>query len=179
MKPSSSKQSWLLILITVFLANSQIANAEDAKSVTDNYCDRFSDLELVAENPDQSQQKEVITEQSPALSGVVLPSLWWAREQFDPFEGRLIDNWLENHQLKQIDLVVNWQLWTLLDYLGRYRLINQLGTVAREYDYNLRIINQQKKCLATYHYTTESNIPKWEINLDSLGQDSLQLEPSN
>ena len=105
MKPSSSKQSWLLILITVFLANSQIANAEDAKSVTDNYCDRFSDLELVAENPDQSQQKEVITEQSPALSGVVLPSLWWAREQFDPFDGRLIDNWLENHQLKQIDLV--------------------------------------------------------------------------
>ena len=108
-----------------------------------------------------------------------MPSLWWAREQFDPFGGRLIDDFLTNHQLKQIDLVVNWQLWTLLDYLGRYRLINQLGTVARQYDYDLRIINQQKQCLATYQYTVESNSPKWEINLDSLGQNSLQLEPSN
>ena len=179
MKPSFRKKSLLLILITVFLANSKIANAENAESVTNNYCDHFIDLELLSKNSHQSQKKEVITEQNLALSGVVVPSLWWAREQFDPFGGRLIDNWLENHQLKQIDLVVNWQLWTLLDYLGRYRLINQLGSVAREYDYNLRIINQQKQCLATYQYSSDSNTPKWEINLDGLGQDSLQLEPNN
>ena len=179
MKPRSRKTSLLLILITVFLASSKIANAKDTESMNSSYCDRFRDLELVSQKIHQSQKKEVITEQNVALSGVVVPSLWWAREQFDPFDGRLIDNWLENHQLKQIDLVVNWQLWTLLDYLGRYRLINQLGTVAREYDYNLRIINQQKQCLATYRYTEESNSPKWEINLDGLGQDSLQLEPSN
>ncbi|MGK7893977.1 MAG: hypothetical protein AB4372_10225 [Xenococcus sp. (in: cyanobacteria)] len=169
----------LLILITVFLANSKIANAEDVESVTNSYCDRFNDLESSSQNSHQSEKKEVITEQNLALSGVVVPSLWWAREQFDPFDGRLIDDWLEDHQLKQIDLVVNWQLWTLLDYLGRYRLINQLGTVARQYNYNLRIINQQKQCLATYQYTVESNSPKWEINLDGLGQNSLQLEPSN
>ena len=62
--------------------------------------------------------------------------------------------------------------------MGRYRLINQLGTIARKYDYNLRIINRQKKCLATYQKSA-SNPQKWEINLDSLGQDGLQVEPSN
>ena len=173
------KKSFLLILITIFLANTKIANAETTQSATTHYCDHFIDLELATENQNQSQEEKVIAKKDVAASNVVLSSLWWAREQFDPFDGRLINNWLADDQLKQIDLTVNWQLWTLLDYLGRYRLINQLGTVAREYDYNLRIINQQKQCLATYQYELDSNPPKWEINLDSLGQDSLQVEPNN
>ncbi len=175
-------KSFLLILITVFLANAKVANAENSKSstsVNESYCDRFIDLELITRIPEQPYQAEMITEQNIALSGINFPSLWWASEQFDPFDGRLINNWLANHKLKQIDLTVNWQLWTLLDYLGRYRFINQLGTVTREYGYNLRIINQQKQCLATYQYQVKSNPPKWEINLDGLGKDSLQVEPSN
>jgi len=179
MKPSIIKKSFLLILLTLFLTSTKIVRAESTKSVIDNYCDSFTDLKLTTKNANQSNKDKIIGEQNIALSGVVVPSLWWAREQFDPFGGRLIDDWLEDHQLKQIDLVVNWQLWTLLDYLDRYRLINQLGTVAREYDYNLRIINQQKQCLATYQYKAESNPPKWEINLDGLGQDSFQVEPNN
>ena len=174
-----TKKSFLLIFITVFVANTQIANAETSNSAIDHYCDRFIDLELTTENSNSSQKGEVIAERNIATSSFIVPSLSWAREQFDPFNGRLINNWLANDQLKQIDLTVNWQLWTLLDYLGRYRFINQLGTVAREYDYNLRIINQQKQCLATYQYELDSNPPKWEINLDGLGQDSLQVEPSN
>ncbi len=171
------KKLYLLILTTAFFGNFKVANAENIESVTDNYCDRFIDLELATKNPNQSHQEEIIAEENIALSGVTIPNLWWAREQFDPFDGRLINNWLPNHQLKQIDLTVNWQLWTLLDYLGRYRFINQLGTVTRKYGYNLRIINQQKQCLATYQYESNSNPPKWEIKLDSMGQDSLQIEP--
>lgn len=176
-----TQKLFLLILITVFLANTntKVANAENTKFMTDHYCDRFIDLELVTRSPEQSNKEEVIAEQNIALSGIAVPSLWWAREQFDPFDGRLISTWLANHKLKQIDLTVNWQLWTLLDYLGRYRFINQLGTVTREYGYNLRIINQQKQCLATYQYQLQNNPPKWEINLDGSGQDSLQVEPSN
>ena len=174
-----TKKSFLLILITVFLANTKVAHAENTDSATAHNCDRFIDLELVTQIPAQFNPEEVIAEQNIALSGIAVPSLWWAREQFDPFDGRLINNWLANHKLKQIDLTVNWQLWTLLDYLGRYRFINQLGTVTRESGYNLRIINQQKQCLATYQYQIESNPPKWEINLDGLGQDSLQVESSN
>ncbi|MEM9272661.1 MAG: hypothetical protein AAGA80_06815 [Cyanobacteria bacterium P01_F01_bin.143] len=168
-----------MVFFTLFLTNPGIAIAKPTKSVVNNHCDSFTDLKLAAKNANQSNQEKIITEQNVALSGVVSPSLWWAREQFDPFGGRLIDDWLEDSQLKQIDLVVNWQLWTLLDYLDRYRLINQLGTVAREYDYNLRIINQQKQCLATYQYQSDNNPPKWEINLDGLGQDSFQVEPNN
>ena len=174
-----TKKSFLLILITAFLANTKVANGQNTQSMTDYYCDRLIDLELVTRSPDRSKQEEVIAEQSIVLAGFTVPSLWWAREQFDPFGGRLINTWLTNHKLKQIDLTVNWQLWTLLDYLGRYRFINQLGTVTREYGYNLRIINQQKQCLATYQYQLQSNPPKWEINLDNSGQDSLQVEPSN
>ena len=173
------KKLYLLILITVFLGNAKIASAEKINFVTDNYCTRFIDLEFAVKKPNQSLKDKIITEQNVALSGVTVLGLWWAREQFDPFGGRLINSWLANHKLKQIDLTVNWQLWTLLDYLGRYRFINQLGTVTREYGYNLRIINQQKQCLATYQYKSHSNPPKWEINLDGMGQDSLQVQPSN
>lgn len=119
------------------------------------------------------------TEPKIAVAGIILPSLWWAKEQFDPFGGRLVKNWLTNPQIKQIDLTVNWQLWTLLDYLGRYRFINQFGTVAREYGYSLRIFNQQQQCLALYEYNDEINPPKWEIKIEGLGEDSLQVEPEN
>ena len=113
------------------------------------------------------------------IAGISLPSLWWAKQQFDPFGGRLIDNWLTYPQIKQIDLTVNWQLWTLLDYLGRYRFMNQLGTVVREYGYSLRVFNQQQKCLAHYKYNNEAIPPKWEIKIEGIGQDSLQIESTN
>ena len=108
-----------------------------------------------------------------------MPSLWWAKEQFDPFKGRLIINWFAYPQLKQIDLFVNWQLWTILDYLQRYRLIDKIGTVAREYGYALRVFNQQKQCLATYKYNSYTNPPKWEIDFPQSDEDSLQIELPN
>lgn len=134
------------------------------------------------DNPELTQQstdnKDELPEESQvALAGISIPSLWWAREQFDPFGGKLISNWLTNPQVKQIDLVVNWQFWTLLDYLGRYRFINQFGTVAREHGYDLRIFNQQKQCLALYEYNQVTNPPKWEIKIDGFGQESLQVLP--
>ena len=134
-----------------------------------------------AVNPAQEQTVESAVNTKPriAVAGITAPSLWWAKEQFDPFGGRLIDDWLTYPQVRQIDLTVNWQLWTLLDYLGRYRLINQLGTVTREYGYSLRIFNQQKQCLALYEYNDAVSPPKWEIKLEGLGQDSLQVEPAN
>lgn len=116
------------------------------------------------------------TEEKKATAGFSIPSLWWAKEQFDPFSGRLIDSWLTYPQIKQIDLTVNWQLWTLLDYLGRYRFINQLGTAVREHGYNLRVFNQQQQCLALYKYNDTTNPPKWEIQIEGVG-DSLQVQP--
>lgn len=102
---------------------------------------------------------------------------WWAAEQFDPFDGELVQNWLTYPQQNQINLVVNWHLWNLLDYLERYRFVNQFGTVAREYGYGLNIFNQKEECLATYKYNPISTPPKWELYLEKLGQDSLQVKP--
>ena len=102
---------------------------------------------------------------------------WWAVEQFDPFDGELVQNWLTYPQQQQINLVVNWHLWNLLDYLGRYRFVNQFGTVARKYNYSLNIFNQKEECLATYKYNPISTPPKWELSLEKLGRDSLQVKP--
>lgn len=66
-----------------------------------------------------------------------------------------------------------------MDYLGRYSFVNQFGSVARKYGYNLNIISNNKQQLATYKYNSINNPPKWEINLERLGKDSLRISPSD
>jgi hypothetical protein len=78
------------------------------------------------------------------------PNLWWAQHQYDPFAGRLVEQWQINRDQQSVEVVVNRQLWSSLDYLGRYRWVSQLGSLIRESQYNLRIINAQNKCLAVY-----------------------------
>ena len=105
-------------------------------------------------------------------------SIWWAAEQFDPFDGSLIQNWLTYPQKQQINLTVDWQLWTTLDYFGRYRFVNQFGTVVRKHGYSLNVFSQKEQCLATYKYNSASKPPKWELRLEKLGRDSLESESS-
>lgn len=168
-------------------SSSQIVASSETKTVTDTTVTDASETETettvslnqesdVPAQPSSNKDKPA-EEPKVALAGISIPSLWWAREQFDPFGGKLISNWLTKPQSKQIDLVVNWQFWTLLDYLGRYRFINQFGTVARRHGYGLRIFNQQKQCLALYEYNQVTNPPKWEIKIEGFGQESLQVLP--
>ncbi|HHP7231581.1 MAG TPA: hypothetical protein ACFCUY_12080 [Xenococcaceae cyanobacterium] len=164
---------FLTILTALWLSIPKIAVAE---SSTADRCNFHYDSELVKDN---TKKHRVASNPNVNVAGIAMPSLWWAREQFDPFNGRLIDHWLAHPQLKQIDLTVNWRLWTLLDYLGRYRFLNQFGTIAREYGYELRVFNQQQQCLGIYEYNAASNPPRWEIKLESIGQDSLQVQPTN
>lgn len=104
------------------------------------------------------------------------PTLWWGREQFDPFNGQLIQGWVINKENNSIDLIINRQLWTILDYVNRYRLVNQMGTIAREYQYNLRLINQQQKCLAFYTCDFNSNPHHCRIHFDLREINSLELD---
>ncbi|MEM8718714.1 MAG: hypothetical protein AAGE84_05330 [Cyanobacteria bacterium P01_G01_bin.39] len=115
--------------------------------------------------------------ESQSISDITQASFWWAAEQFDPFNGKLVQNWLTSPQKREINLVVNWQLWTLLDYFGRYRFVNQFGTVARKYGYSLNVFNQKAQCLASYKYNSFAVPPKWELNLGKFGRDSLPIEP--
>ncbi|MGB0562003.1 MAG: hypothetical protein ACPGVO_09385 [Spirulinaceae cyanobacterium] len=80
------------------------------------------------------------------------PSLWWARERFGQSE--LVQNWLINTQAQRINLIVDRTRWTSLNYVERYRLVHQFGTIAREQGYTLRVFNTQPKCLAIYDCET-------------------------
>ena len=151
----------------------RIANTATCDLVSPELFSSTNDLENLATEKFASVRRR--------QSSVELPqaSIWWAAEQFDPFDGNLVQNWLTNPQKRQIDLTVNWQLWTSLDYFGRYRFVNQFGTVVRKHGYNLNIFSQKEQCLASYKYNAVSNPPKWELHLEKLGKDSLQVENSN
>lgn len=175
------------LLVVILLSQTRAVMAQSEKTVAES-CDRLSldsaTMKLSTEpdnlgNNRQISENPAKIEPKIAIAGIAVPSLWWAKEQFDPFGGKLISNWLTDTKIKQIDLTVNWQLWTLLDYLGRYRFINQFGTVARQHGYSLHIYNQQQKCLALYEYNDAVNPPKWEIKIEGVAEDSLQVEPSN
>jgi hypothetical protein len=161
------------LIFMLAISNAHVTPIAAENKISQDLCELPFQSELLDENA-QIQLNKVITAQTISERQRTVPSLWWSKEQFDPFAGRLIANWLAYPEEKRIDLVVNWQLWTILDYLSRYRLINQFGTVARDYGYNLRVFNQQKKCLATYQYDNLNN--KWEINLDGSTQSGFQID---
>ena len=148
---------------------SHSAIALQTSSNTENICSQTEGFQdgSTSNLPQSSAKTQLDTAQS---------SFWWATEQFDPFNGKLVQNWLTHPQLQQVNLIVNWQLWSLLDYFGRYRFVNQFGTVARKYGYSLNISDREARCLATYQYNPTSNPPKWELRLEELGRDSLPIE---
>ena len=89
-----------------------------------------------------------------------IPSLWLTRiifEAKEKFEGRLIDNWLvclaNSTTSGRIDLVVNPQSWSILDYIERYDFVNRFGYQAQDYGYNVVVFDTQErreKPLAAY-----------------------------
>ncbi|MBE9047580.1 hypothetical protein IQ255_24780 [Pleurocapsales cyanobacterium LEGE 10410] len=171
-----SRVIYLVGLLSILIAKSAIA--QDTVKIA-NACDRIPDqVSLSTDNTKNTIKGNNSSDNSAnSASDSTQTSFWWATEQFDPFGGKLVQQWLAHPQKQQINLVVNWQLWTLLDYLGRYRFVNQFGTVARKYGYSLNVFNQNERCLASYKYNFVSNPPKWELYLANLGKDSLQVEP--
>ncbi|MFN6527784.1 hypothetical protein [Nostoc sp. ChiSLP03a] len=82
---------------------------------------------------------------------LTVPSLWWAQQNS---EKKLLDNWIaypaSNKEPARVDLIVNQQIWSLLEYIERYDFVNRLGSAARNFGYNVRVFNYQKEPLATY-----------------------------
>ncbi len=64
---------------------------------------------------------------------MTLPSLWWTNEQFP---AKLVTNWIADRTEKQIYLLINAQYWNVLDYIDRYRLVDQFVRVAQGYGKN-------------------------------------------
>lgn len=161
-----------LLTITILLWEIMIGKsfANPSQSVT---CENIP-LETQWLDPNNNPRDQgVITEQTISQSEISLPSLWWTKEQFDQQNGRFISNWLAYPEQQRIDLVINRQLWSLLTYLDQYQFVDKLGTVARGYDYNLRVFNQQGKCLALYYFNSEKK--RWMIYIESQGRNGIEL----
>lgn len=124
-----------------------------------------------------SRGGDIVTANIISQTKITTPSFWWAEEQFDEFGGKLLTNWIAYQEEKRIDLVVNRQPWTLLNYLERYGFVNKFGTVARDYNYNVRVCNQQAVLLATYTCDYSKTLPDCRLTIfDSFGQDSLPVQ---
>jgi len=149
------------------------------------YCSREARAQTSAEKlceiPIKTRFKQIpsnaITNETVSIENLTIPSLWWAIEQFDPFYGQFAERWAAYPEEKRIDLAVNRQLWALLDYAQRYSYLNHIGAVAREYQYNLRIVTFPKQCLATYTCENLEDLGEdCSIHIDSLGLAGLELE---
>jgi hypothetical protein len=115
----------------------------------------------------------LVTAYTYSQEEMTIPSLWWANEQFG--EGKLLVNWIAHPQDKRIDLIVNWQLWSVLSYVERYRFIHHFGTVAREYGYQLKIFNQRRECLALYTCDFDAAAFPCSIDFDPAARGRFRL----
>ncbi len=108
---------------------------------------------------------------SPPLSQTAksVPSLWLAQKQFG---GKLLDRWFIDPGNTWVIIIVNRQLWSLLDYMERYQFVNRFGTVASEYGYNLRVCNRQGTALAVY--SCQGDRLTCRIDLESLSNPGLR-----
>lgn len=130
------------------------------------------ELEFLHQNQDF-----VITANTIYQDKMAVPSFWWAKENY---ENKLLDNWIAYHasvrEPARVDLVVNQQIWSLLDYFERYNFVNQMGNLARIYGYNVRVFNYQQERLATYtcNFVDSPDFCNIEMN----AKNSMGLEPS-
>jgi len=122
-----------------------------------------------------TNKPKIISKESIKNQESIPPDFWWAKEQFDLFDGRLVTNWIADTEQKNIDIIVNRQLWSVLNYLERYRFVNKFGTVARENQYNLRIFNQQQKCLVTYLCNFQITPSQCKMTFESTEATGLQI----
>ncbi|MFN4875343.1 MAG: hypothetical protein ACK5GT_02595 [Aphanizomenon sp.] len=99
-----------------------------------------------------SQPKDnIITAKTIDPQKLTVPSLWWSKQTS---ENKLLDNWIaypaSSTEPPRADLIVNQQIWSLLDYLEKYGFVNNLGRIANKSGYNIRVFNYQKEMLGTY-----------------------------
>ena len=93
----------------------------------------------------------ILTPDQISPTGLTPPSLWWTREQFG---SSLVNYWLaypsQDVLPGRVDLIVDSQIWNTYNYLQRYAFMNQFGTTAKEFRYNMRVFNPQGELLGAH-----------------------------
>lgn len=103
-----------------------------------------------------TETAEGVTNTTINQAGLTEPSLWLARDQIAAqakFGRRLINGWLACNgatEPSRVDVVVNAQLWSSLDFFDRFEFIKRFGKATSDYGYNLRVFDPQGELLATY-----------------------------
>lgn len=118
-------------------------------------------LDVKALQPGQTPPG-VVTSTTISPTHLTIPSLWWAQEQIvanteklnEQFGRELIINWLaypiEQGAAGRVDLIVDRQFWSALDYLQRYEFLNRFSTTARGYGYNIRVFDNQATIVGAF-----------------------------
>lgn len=141
-------------------SDAELANNSCSSALNEEQALNIPLLSKTAEELDESCPTNVVTKDTICQTGLTIPSLWWADEQFGD---KLLENWLAYPDEKRIDLVVNRQIWGLMDYYQRYAFVHRMGTVVRETGdtgdtgYNLRVFNRQEPELCLASYTCSAN----------------------
>lgn len=124
-------------------------------------------LEIELLNQKGKDRQNIMTSKNIDKRKLTIPSLWWVKENS---EKKLLSDWLVYPASKQenarVDILVNYQVWSLLDYLEKYSFVNRLGSVASKFKYNIRVFNYQQEPLATYtcHFIQSPPLCKIKIN---------------
>jgi hypothetical protein len=78
---------------------------------------------------------------------MTLPSLWWNRDSLTPQLGgrRLVMSWIayeiSDSGRQVVDVMINPQIWSVLTFNERFAVLNQFGTSARNFGYDLRFFH--------------------------------------
>ncbi|HEY9659983.1 MAG TPA: hypothetical protein V6C65_16120 [Allocoleopsis sp.] len=101
----------------------------------------------------------VVTANTISQTGLTVPSLWWAEEQFG---GKLLDYWIAYQgnptTPQRVDLLVNPQVWVRYTYLERYSFLSRFGKSAGDFGYSTRIFNWQGDLLGAYVCQFDSTV---------------------
>jgi hypothetical protein len=136
--------SWLWLILGLGMIPSQAQT-----SVPMNLCQGDEELNFLNTEV-EALPPNVVTANTISQTGLTIPSLWWAAQQYDTYGGRLIINWAAYPDERRVDLVVNRQLWAIEDYIGHYSFVSKMGVAVRDYGYNMRVFNEQGDCLGSY-----------------------------
>jgi hypothetical protein len=132
-------------------------------------------LDLLTQSKDN-----IITAKTIDPQKLTVPSLWWAKENS---EKQLLDNWIvyppSQTEPPRADLIVNQQIWGLLDYFGKYVFVNRLGGLASKFGYNIRIFNYQKEALATYTCNFSQSPASCRLQMNHRSQVGFSFALSN
>jgi hypothetical protein len=119
--------------------------------------------------------------------GLTLPSLWWTQEQFGsqgrgyPEYPKLVQDWLtyvpEQNQVSRVDLFLELQRWSMMDYFKRYEFLSVFGSAAESFGYNLRAFSFRGEFLGAYTcLEADGGARQCQIEVEGSG---AQAKPSN